>query len=242
MPPPLPQSMQNGLPILKASGKLRRRTNPSETQQLQKIIVHTRTMLATPSVEHLVAVSLKTTGIDLMCDEDPTKIEVTPEDLTRARSALQWVPQVELVEGLPEEAIVTSTPDDVHHPTQGKPIRVQLRAERAAQGHQDTAGYRRECAFVAWVLLHESMHHLVREYGCAPGNKMSPPHLRSVNKSMDVVWEGAGVRMPKGESRHWLEDCLPGGCIVHPTDIPYDDPLHPDVEVPAGLALKVRLV
>ncbi|KAJ6496559.1 hypothetical protein C8R47DRAFT_1114582 [Mycena vitilis] len=250
-------SPQKRFPIFPSNDFItsRRWTSEFETKVLQDVLNVTKFLFATSTVHRLVAISLKA-DLDPYDEElDVDSVALTDEDLNFAKTALESIPQLELVEGLHQEAIVVRSPDPTtNHPTTARPVRIQLRAERAyvlwqlaARGMQATPIYQRTFSFMVWVILHEGMH-LVREYAFPTAQqKASLPRLRSSNKTVDVLWAPADSSnvsrfYNKGESGHWLEDHLTAGCSLEALDIPYDEPLLPVSAVPDEVQKKLKFI
>ncbi|KAJ7782636.1 hypothetical protein B0H16DRAFT_1493816 [Mycena metata] len=234
-PRPLPAYPQTKFPIFRCDDPVspRRFANAAEVIILRQILAQTRLLLDVPRVREAFALALKT---DIL----------TPLDLEVAERVLQVMPQLELTEGLLQEAIVVRSADyNPNQPTSSSRIRIQLRAERLAyimylvdleKNDVNAANLRRQIAFISWTLLHECMH-LSREFAFLTAQeKTSPPRLRYGNKFMADIWMPPPSSSPsselssapckddraKGESGYWLEARLTGGCSLEAVDTHID--------------------
>ncbi|KAJ7146768.1 hypothetical protein C8R44DRAFT_18490 [Mycena epipterygia] len=176
----------------------RRSTTAYETKILQGVVNQVALVFRTPHVLRLVAISLKRDADPIAC-QLPEDVVISEGDLAFARKALCGLPQLELVEQLgPEARVIRSTDEYTGTPTSSKPVRIQMRAERAyvlwmlaALASEQSPAYRQAFAWAVWVLLHGMMH-LVRERAFSfAWEKVTPPRLCSDNRPQTELWEGA---------------------------------------------------
>ncbi|KAJ7117555.1 hypothetical protein C8R44DRAFT_738454 [Mycena epipterygia] len=206
------------------------KTGPTASEQaLLHVVAQTKLFLAVPRVRRLVAISLMG---DSVGDQDINDISISEDLRLYVDKILSDLPQINLVQGLSEEARVVkseagpgSTPTSNSGQRYGeKHRRIWYLATLGARMGTSHQNYRKALGYIVVVLGHEIMR-------CLP-TAVSQSATGSLPTSLST-WE----TRTRGQARDWFEEKLTGGCFIDVREKPGTF-RHKDVPVPENCILQ----